>query len=55
MNKGFLESHSIYSLGEECGFNSHQSYILGLKKHFRPPWRPRKETKPRKHRALGVK
>ena len=31
MNKGFLESHSIYSLGEECGFNSHQSFFRAKK------------------------
>tara|TARA_B110000503_G_C6788531_1_gene266275 strand:- start:39 stop:200 length:162 start_codon:yes stop_codon:yes gene_type:complete len=32
MNKGFLESHSIYALGEECGFNSYQSFFRAFRK-----------------------
>ncbi len=32
MNKGYLKSHSIYALGEECGFNSHQSFFRAFRK-----------------------
>ena len=32
MNQGYLKSHSIYALGEECGFNSNQSFFRAFRK-----------------------
>jgi len=34
MNKGYLESQSIYALGEECGFNSNQSFFRAFRKVY---------------------
>ena len=31
MNKGYLKSYTIYILGKECGFNSHQSFFRAFR------------------------
>ena len=54
MNKGFLEPHSIYTLGEECGFNSHQSFFRAKKDRTTQHTTQQKNKTPKKLSSRGV-